>query len=77
MPLLWLGLSVIAGIFVSAQIQGAWYLWAIPFFICLVLSIPEYLFSKHTRHPLLSKILFKVPFSLLLAAFALGGWRFQ
>ncbi len=77
MPLLWLGLCVIAGIFVSAHVQGMWYLWTIPFSLSLLLSIPEYLFSKNNHHILLSKKLFSVPFSLLLAAFALGGWRFQ
>ncbi|MDP2964949.1 MAG: ComEC/Rec2 family competence protein [Pelolinea sp.] len=77
MPLLWLGLCVIAGIFISANVQAAWYLWAIPFFSGLLISIPEYLFLRNYQHPLLSKKLFSVPFSLLLAAFALGGWRFQ
>ena len=75
MPLLWLGLYIIAGVFVSAYVQAAWYFWAIPFFSGLLISIPEYLFSKNLQHPLLSKKLFRVPFSLLLAAFALGGWR--
>ena len=77
MPLLWLGLSVITGIFVSAQIQGGWHLWAIPFFFGILLSLPEYFLSKNYPHPLLTKKLFSIPFGLLLAAFALGGWRFQ
>lgn len=77
MPLLWLGLSVIAGILVSAQIEAAWYLWAIPFFSGILIAIPEYFFSKNYVHPLLSKKLFCIPFGLLLSAFALGGWRYQ
>ena len=77
MPLLWLGLSLIAGIFVSAQIQGFWGLWAILFFSGLLLSCFEYYFSKRHSHPLLSKKLFSIPIGLLIAAFAIGGWRFQ
>ncbi|MCJ7518372.1 MAG: ComEC family competence protein [Anaerolineaceae bacterium] len=77
MPLLWLGLCVIAGILVSAHVQVAWYFWAILIFSGFLISLPEYLFSKKHHHPLLSKKLFCVPFGLLLAAFALGGWRFQ
>ena len=77
MPLLWLGLAVIAGIFVSAQIQGFWGLWAILFFSGLLLSCFEYYFSKKRPHPLLSKKLFSIPLGLLISAFAIGGWRFQ
>jgi competence protein ComEC len=77
MPLLWLGLCVIAGIFISAHVQAAWYFWAIPFFLGLLVSIPEYFYSKNNQHPLLSKKLICIPFGLLLAAFALGGWRLQ
>ena len=77
MPLLWLGLAVIAGIFVSAQIQGFGGLWAFLFFSGLVLSFFEYYFSKKHIHPLLSKKLFSIPLGLIISAFALGGWRFQ
>jgi competence protein ComEC len=77
MPLLWLGLCVIAGIFISAHVQAAWYFWAIPFFLGLLVSIPEYIYSKNSHHFFLSKKLFCIPFGLLLAAFALGGWRLQ
>ena len=77
MPLLWLGLAVIAGIFVSAQFQGFSGLWAIPFFCGLLLSCFEYYFSKKRFHPLLSKKLFSIPLGLIISAFALGGWRLQ
>ena len=77
MPLLWLGLSVIAGIFVSAQIQGVGLLWVIPFFSGLILSFFEVRFSKSRFHPFLSRKLFNIPFGLIISAFALGGWRFQ
>ena len=77
MPLLWLGLCVVAGILVSAQIQAAWYFWVISFFFGILLSIFEYFLSHKNHHPLLNKKLFSVPFGFLLAAFALGGWRFQ
>ncbi len=77
MPLLWLGLCVIAGILVSAHYQFTWQLWAIPFFAGILLSIPEFYLSKKFAHPLLSRKIFAVPISLLLSAFALGGLRFQ
>jgi competence protein ComEC len=77
MPLLWLGFCIIAGILVSDFFQAAWYFWVLLFFSGVLISIPEYLFSKNHIHPLLSKKLFGLPFGLLLAAFALGGWRFQ
>jgi len=77
MPLLWLGLAIIAGNFVSAQIQGGWGFWAALFFSGLLLSGIEYSFSRKYFHPLLSKKLFSIPAGLLIALFALGGWRFQ
>ncbi len=47
------------------------------FILASLTSWLEYKFSNHQTHLLLSRALFRIPFSLLAAALALGGWRFQ
>ena len=77
MPLLWVSLSFIGGIALSSVLPGA----AWPWLLLLLLFIPavflEIKFVPRAAHPLLSRPLFRIPVSLLLVAFALGGLRFQ
>jgi len=77
MPLLWLGLAIITGIFLSARFHVFLGLWVILFFSGLLISCFEYFFSKNRFHPLLSIKLFSFPLGLLISAYALGGWCFQ
>ncbi|MBU1934933.1 DUF4131 domain-containing protein, partial [Patescibacteria group bacterium] len=77
MPLFWVCLAFTGGIALSAFLPLPAWLW-LPL---LLLSSPGVFFEKRfvppAVHPLLSKTLFHVPFSLLIAALAFGGWRFQ
>ena len=77
MPLFWLSLAFTVGLFFSSLLN-----LPIQFYTCLLLlfslcTLAEIKFSDPQTHPLLSKPLVKLPFSLIAAVFFLGGCRFQ
>jgi hypothetical protein len=77
MPLFWVCLSFVTGIVVSALSSLSlqfWLTFLISAALCVFLEI--WLFPN-ISHNLRSNPLFRVPISLLVAALALGGWRFQ
>ena len=77
MPLFWLCLAFITGIALAALITPPAWVWLFLSILTLITSCLEYKFSDHQNHPLLSRTLFRIPISLLAAAFTLAGWRFQ
>jgi competence protein ComEC len=77
MPLLWLCLAFLSGIVLSAFLPISHWIWLGLVIFFSAASWLEWKFSHSDSHPLLSKPLFRIPFSLLIAALALGGWRFQ
>ena len=77
MPFLWLGLCVFFGIVFSTRIPVNNPFWEALLLTGLVSAGVEHCFSIRSHHPLLSKTLFRIPFGMLLAAFALGGWRLE
>jgi len=77
MPLFWLCLAFTSGILLSALTSLSLIVWLVILVIGLSLGWLEYKFFNTISHPLLSKNLFRVPFGLLIAALALGCWRFQ
>lgn len=77
MPLLWLGCAFISGIALAAYCALQGWLWSLLLWFGLLGALIEFYFIPKFRHPLLSRGIFNIPFGLLLAACALGGWRFQ
>ena len=77
MPLFWLCLAIIIGIFTASFFLLPFYIWASAAFICLVLGLFEYFHFRNRNHPLLSHPIFRIPFALILCAFFIGGMRFQ
>ena len=77
MPLFWLAICFTAGILFSADISGKpafWILLACAFTLTAWIEVH---FIPADKHPTRSNRLIRMPISLLLAAFALGGWRLQ
>jgi len=77
MPLFWVCLAFTGGIALSAFLPLPAWLWLA---LLLLSSLGVFLEKRLVPlavHPLLSKTLFHVQFSLLIAALAFGGWRFQ
>ena len=66
-----------AGIITSAYIPSFSTFWALLLLFGAALAIIEYKFIPSDSHPLRSRKLFALPFGFLLAAFAIGGWRYQ
>ena len=77
MPLFWLCLSFTAGIFLAALFPLSAWTWLTASVILLAAAWLEGHFCNKTSHPLLSRPLFQIPFALIGACLALGGWRFQ
>ena len=77
MPLLWVSLSFIGGIAFSSVLSGAAWPWLLLLLLSITAVFLEIKCVPRAGHPLLSRPLFRIPISLLLAAFALGGCRFQ
>lgn len=77
MPLFWLGIALIAGIYLSAYSTWQISVWTLLALLGLLIAMLELLQIPKSRHPLRSRKLFALPCGLLLSAFALGGWRFQ
>ena len=77
MPLFWLCLSFTAGIFVAARCPLSACTWLAIAVILLIAAWIEGHFCNYLTHPLLSRPLFQIPFALIGACLALGGWRFQ
>jgi len=77
MPLFWLCLAIIIGIFTASFFLLPFYIWASAALICLVLGLFEYFHFRNRNHPLLSHPIFRIPFALILCAFFIGGMRFQ
>ena len=77
MPLFWLCLSFTAGIFLAALCPLSAWTWLAAAVILLAAAWLEGHFCNKSTHPLLSRPLFKIPFALIGACLALGGWRFQ
>jgi competence protein ComEC len=77
MPLFWLCLSFAAGIFVAALCPLSAWIWLAAAIIMLAAAWLEGRLCNHSTHPLLSRPLFQIPFALIAACLALGGWRFQ
>jgi len=77
MPLFWLCLSFTAGIFVAALCPLSVWIWLAIAVILLAAAWLEARLCHKDTHPLLSRPLFQIPFALIGACLALGGWRFQ
>ena len=77
MPLFWLSLTFIAGIILSSAITVPDWVWPFLSIAGLLCSWLETKYCRPESHLLLSKPLFRIPFCLLLAVTALGGWRYQ
>jgi competence protein ComEC len=77
MPLFWLSLAFTAGLFLSSFLNLPNQLYTSLFILFSLCTLAEYKFSDPQSHPLLSRPLVKLPFSLIAAAFVLGGCRFE
>jgi len=77
MPLFWISLAFIAGVFLSDILSLSAWVWFSLLAIGLTASCLELRFSNRQKHILLSRPLFGIPFTLIIASLALGGWRFQ
>ncbi len=77
MPLFWLCIAFILGLFSSAYLPLPEYLWLLVFILFTCGSWLEKAICKSEYHPLLSRPLFRIPVCLIAAFFALGAWRFQ
>ena len=77
MPLFWLCLAAITGIFTASFCQMPNLIWISAALICLVGSFLEFSHFRNRNHLLLSQPIFRIPFALILCAFFLGGARFQ
>lgn len=77
MPLFWLCLCFTLGIGLSPVLQISLLLRLVLLSVTAVLFYFEYKIWNKSSHPLLSRRLFRIGFSLLAAAFLSGGWAFQ
>ena len=77
MPLFWLSLAFTAGLCLSSFLNLPIQIYIGLLFLFSLCTLAEYRFSDSQFHPLLSKPLVKLPFSLIAAVFVLGGWRFE
>jgi len=77
MPLFWVCLAFISGIILSAFLSLPLWLWLLLFLVSCLCVFLEIRAVPRESHPLLSKAIFRIPFSLITAALAFGGWRFQ
>ncbi|MDK2982413.1 MAG: competence protein ComEC [Chloroflexota bacterium] len=77
MPLFWLCLSFTAGILVAALCPLSAWIWLAIAVVLLTAAWLEGRLCNPATHPLFSRPLFQIPFALLGACLALGGWRFQ
>jgi len=77
MPLLWLGLSFIAGVFIAALMPHVSTFWGYLLIFSLPITFLEIKFISKENHPLRSSQIFKLPVGMLLIALCLGAWRFQ
>ena len=77
MPLFWLSLAFTAGLFSSSLLNLPIQLYISLLFLFSLCTLAEFKFSDVQSHPLLSKPLVKLPFSLIAAVFVLGGCRFE
>ena len=77
MPLLWLGLSFVSGIFIAALLPQFSNVWGYALMAAAFVVFLEYKLIPTEKHVLRSSRIFKLPFGLLLLAFCLGVWRFQ
>ena len=77
MPLFWLCIAFIIGLYSSAYLDLPDILWLSLFILFAAAGQLEKHLSAGKHHPLIAQPLFRIPFCLLLAAFSLGVWRFQ
>ena len=77
MPLFWLSLCFTIGIGCSPVLQLTPLLRIVLLSCTAILFYIEYKICGRQAHPLLSRRLFRVGFSLLAAAFLIGEWTFQ
>jgi len=77
MPLFWLCLAAIIGIFTASFCQLPFFIWVSAALICLAAGIFEFFYFRNRNHLLLSRPIFRIPSALILCAFFLGGARFQ
>lgn len=77
MPLLWLGLSFVSGIYLASLLPQQSNNWGYALLSSLVFVFLEYKLIPLEKHVLRSSRIFKVPIGLLLIALYLGAWRFQ
>lgn len=77
MPLFWLCLSFTAGIFVAALCPLSAWTWLAAAILLLAAAWFEGRLCNKDTHPLLARLLFQIPFTLIAACLALGAWRFQ
>jgi len=77
MPLLWLGLSFITGIFVAALLPQVSIFWGYLLLVSFVITFLEIQFIPRENHPLRSSRIVKVPIGMLCIFLFLGAWRYQ
>jgi competence protein ComEC len=77
MPLLWLGLSFVSGIFLASLLPQLSSYWGYVLLSSLVFVFLEIKFILAEKHGLRSSRVFKLPIGLLLIALSLGAWRFH
>jgi competence protein ComEC len=77
MPLLWLGLSFVSGIFIAALLPQFSNVWGYALMAALVVVFLEYKLIPTEKHVFRSSRIFKLPIGLLLTALSLGAMRFQ
>ena len=77
MPLFWLCLAAITGIFTASFCQMPNLIWISAALICLVGSFLEFSHFRNRNHLLLSQPIFRIPFALILCAFFLGAHDFR
>ena len=77
MPLLWLGLSFVTGIYLASSLPRLINFWEYGILAALVFGFLEYMLIPKEKHKLRSSRVFKLTIGLLLLALNLGAWRFQ
>ncbi|MCD6356533.1 MAG: ComEC/Rec2 family competence protein [Anaerolineaceae bacterium] len=77
MPLFWFCLAAIIGIFAASLYRVPQSVLASAVFVFFSGSVFEFYYFKNKYHPLLSHVLFRIPFSLLLCSFLAGMLLFQ
>lgn len=77
LPMLWVGLALILGIVLSAQLEFAARIWGIACLLCILLLFIELILAKRRKNRFMQPSQLPLPICLILLSLLLGAWRYQ